>query len=342
MMKIRGVSTSRLLSSTSVATDELVRCLTSNGSISVKVLVATSLIQKAAKQHGCSAVATIALGRALMGAVLMTAGKDEGETLQLQIIAGGPLGLIMTEAVTAKEVQQITCRGFVLNPSAIVPNLPDGSLDVAAAVGGPQGVLRVKRSHPLWKEPHFSTTSLESGLIAEDIARFMLQSDQIPTAVGLGVLVSECPSDNGPISVTAAAGFLVSALPGVSEEELTLLERNVLNLPQPTDLLNLGMDASDIAKSLLAGLEPSNATIRSDPRSRSSREPNNFLHGDDGDMGVAGLPPTPLMLEKEYVSLSCSCSSSTALYSLDTAYPGRIQTERVPVTCEWCGTVRLA
>jgi molecular chaperone Hsp33 len=305
--------------------------LTANGTISIKVLVATELVKEATEKHGCSPVAAAVLGRALMGVALMTAGKDELETVQLQIDGGGPIGLVMAEAVTTKNNNVITCRGFVSHPS-IDTNGDGALLNVATAVGGANGVLRVMRRHPLWTQPHFSSTALESGEIAEDIARFMLESEQVPAAVGLGVSVGS----GGLNSVTAAAGFLVSALPGCSEEELFLLERNVHQLPPPSDLVRAGADASGIAERLLEGLTAGHERTQKGEHTKEDSSPS-----DHHNESESALNKT-LMFTAERVSLACSCSDFSALRSLQTAVPeGRSSRDHVPVTCEWCGTTRL-
>jgi molecular chaperone Hsp33 len=220
--------------------DWLVRTLSADGSIAVRALVATGLVGRAAVRHATAPTATAALGRTLMGALLMAAEAGADETLQIQLRGDGPLGTVTVIANSEGGV-----RGFVSNPDAHLPSR-NGKLDVGRAVGG--GVLAVVRHHPSWREPYSGIVPLISGEVAEDLAGYLLESEQKPSAVALGVYVG---SDGG---VEAAGGFLVHALPGAGDEALASLERNVRLLPSATDMLRAGLDADGIVDRVLAGL----------------------------------------------------------------------------------------
>jgi molecular chaperone Hsp33 len=220
--------------------DELVRTVSTDGGVGVRALVATDLVGEAATRHGTAPTSSAALGRALMGAVLLASGAEEEETVQLQFRGDGPIGTLTAIADSAG-----FARGYASRPGAHPPSRA-GKLDVGAAVG--KGILAVVRYHPSWREPHRGIVPLESGEIAEDVARYLHESEQIPSAVALGVFVA---SDGG---VEAAGGFLVQALPGAPEATLTCLEANVADLPAPTQMVRGGLRADDVVDRLLAGL----------------------------------------------------------------------------------------
>jgi molecular chaperone Hsp33 len=214
----------------------------------VRALVATEMVGEAARRHATSPTASAALGRALMGATLLAAAAKGDETVQLSFRGDGPLG-----GVTAIADGRGRARGFVSNPGADVP-ARGSKLDVGAAVG--KGILAVVRHQPGWREPYRGLVPLVSGEIAEDIARYLQDSEQVASAVALGVLVGR----DG--DVEAAGGFIVQALPGASEAALAELERNVLGLAPPTELLRAGLRGDDIVERLVG-------TLSTGPRERS-------------------------------------------------------------------------
>lgn len=220
--------------------DELVRTVSSEGDLALRVLVATSLVAEAAARHGTAPTASAALGRSLMGAALLAAGGADDETVQLQLRGDGELGTVIAIADGAG-----SARGYVHNPDAHPPPR-DGKLDVGRAVGA--GILAVVRYHPSWREPYRGIVPLVSGEVAEDIAHYLGESEQTPSALGLGVFV-------GPDgAVEAAGGYLVQALPGASEGALAELDATVRRLPAPTRMLRDGLAADDILERLLSRL----------------------------------------------------------------------------------------
>ncbi|MCG8590921.1 MAG: Hsp33 family molecular chaperone HslO [Proteobacteria bacterium] len=221
--------------------DEIVRALSEDGGVAVRAIVATSLVAEAARRHGLSPTATQALGRALMGAVLLAVSGKHGASVQLQFRGDGPLGVV---TVIANEDGEV--RGFVGRPDARVSARPDGEADVASAVG--RGVLAVVRNHPSWREPHRGIVPLVSGAVARDLAHYLSESEQTPSAISLGAVTGEAGE------VVAASGFLVQALPGADDAVLAQVEENVRALPSTARLVAGGCDAGGLVERLLAGV----------------------------------------------------------------------------------------
>jgi molecular chaperone Hsp33 len=220
--------------------DELVRTLSAQGGISVRAVVGTALVREAASRHATSPVASVALGRALMGAVLLATTSKHGETVQLQFRGDGPLGSIVAIADGEGRV-----RGFAAHPT-VQPPAGDALLDVGAAVG--RGVLTVVRQRADGRAPYSGVVPLATGTVAQDLAHYLADSEQVRSAVALGVYLD----DRG--GVEAAGGFTVEALPGAAPQEIELAEANVQGFPGPGELVREGLGADAIADLLLAGL----------------------------------------------------------------------------------------
>jgi molecular chaperone Hsp33 len=234
-----------------------------DGGLSVRALVATSLVAEASARHRTAPTASAALGRALMGAVLLANGAQEGETLQLQLRGDGPLGQV---TVIADHLGRV--RGYVGDPSAHPPPR-HGKLDVGADVG--KGILAVVRYHPAWREPYTGIVPIVSGEVAEDIAHYLATSEQTPSALATGVFVE---SDG---SIGAAGGYLVQTLPGANPEVLERLEVTIRNLPTPTQLIRSGVDADGLVELLLDGIG-SRARETSAPRFYCACSPDKIRH----------------------------------------------------------------
>jgi molecular chaperone Hsp33 len=200
-------------------------------------MVGTALVGEAARRHRTTPVATVALGRALMGAVLLGSSAKHDETVQLQLRGDGPLGTIL-----AISDQHGRARGYVSHASA---GLPDGRLDVGAAVG--EGTLAVVRQKGNGA-PYSGIVELQTGTVAEDLAHYLSESEQVRSAVGLGVFLDETGG------VAAAGGFSVQALPGADEVEISKVEGNVRGFPGPGELVGEGFDAAGLAETLLIGV----------------------------------------------------------------------------------------
>jgi molecular chaperone Hsp33 len=222
---------------TSLAPDRLVRTLSEDGSVSVRVMVGSALVREAAARHATSPVATAALGRALMGAVLLASQGKDAETVEVRFRARGPLGQVVAIADDAGCV-----RGYVANAQLDLP-LRGGRLDVARAIG--LGELAVARFRPSWREPYTGIVPIVSGEIAEDIALYLTESEQTPSTVALGIY-------HEPGGAPAAAGgFLVQALPGADDDVLKQIEANAERMPALSRLVREGASATDVVELLL-------------------------------------------------------------------------------------------
>lgn len=222
---------------------ELVRTISSDGGVAVRALIGSNLIAEAMSIRRMSATASNALGRLLMGTVLIAVGNGderEEESIQVQMRGDGPLG-----SVVAISDWQGRVRGTVSEPGAQV-RLKDGTPDVARAIG--LGALTVVRHRPSWREPYTGTVPLVSGEVARDLTLYLAESEQIPSAMGLGV------ATDAKESAVVGAGFLVQMLPGAQPEAIDIVEANVEGLPRLSDLVLTGTDANDLVDRLLAGL----------------------------------------------------------------------------------------
>ena len=220
--------------------DQIVRAITSDGLVKASAITGTELVERARQIHRLLPVATAALGRALMGASMMGDQlKEEKGTVTLRIKAGGPLGTI-----TAVSDHLGNVRGYVQNGMVDFTEKAPGKLDVGAAVGS-QGTLTLIRDMGL-REPYVGTVELLSGEIAEDLAAYFVESEQIPTACALGVLIG---TDQ---SVTSAGGYLIQLLPGAGEEIIGKVERGVARVGSVSRALEHGMTARELLEQVLS------------------------------------------------------------------------------------------
>ena len=222
--------------------DQLIRAISQDGLMKVSAVSTRDLTERARQIHKTLPVATAALGRLLAGASMMgNALKEEAASLTLQIKGGGPLGTLL--AVSDHEGN---VRGTVENPAVDIPLREDGKLDVGEAVGN-RGTLTVIRDLRM-KEPYVGSVGLLWGEIAEDIALYFVESEQIPTACGLGVLVDRDQS------VLSAGGYLVQLLPGAGEETAERLEASLRAAGPVTELLKADPDPEALLRAALPGL----------------------------------------------------------------------------------------
>jgi molecular chaperone Hsp33 len=206
--------------------DKIIRATAGNGFIKMAVITARDMIQRAHEIHSTSPTASAALGRSLCAASLMgDMMKEENASLTIRINGGGPIGSIVAVSDSSGNV-----RGYVENPGVDLPLRSDGKLNVGAAVGR-DGMLTVSRDIGL-KEPYIGSTELVSGEIAEDITAYLLESEQVPSACALGVLVDT------DMSIKAAGGFIVQLMPGAEESIINQLEENIFMMDQLTTILD--------------------------------------------------------------------------------------------------------
>ena len=222
--------------------DKIIRATAGDGFIKMAVITARDTVQRAREIHDCSPTAAAALGRTLCAASMLgEMMKEERGTLTIRINGGGPIGSIVAVSDSAGYV-----RGYVTNPAVDLPLRADGKLDVGGAVGR-DGMLTVSRDIGL-KEPYIGSTELVSGEIAEDLTAYLLESEQVPSACALGVLVD---TDR---SVKAAGGFIVQLMPGAPEELIGKLEDNIFMMDQLTTILDED-GAEAVFDQVLKGLE---------------------------------------------------------------------------------------
>ena len=204
-----------------------------DGAVRVFVAITTDLVNRAHEIHHTYPVATAALGRTLTAAAIMGAGmKNETDTTTIQFKGDGPLGSIVAVTDSHSHV-----RGYVANPFVDLPLNKKGKLDVGGGVG--KGYLNVIRDLGM-KEPYAGQVPIVTGEIAEDLTFYFARSEQIPTAIALGVLVD---TDS---SVKAAGGFMIQLMPEATEDIAIKLEEKMKTIEPVTQMIDSGMSAEDI------------------------------------------------------------------------------------------------
>ena len=223
--------------------DQLIRAISRDGYVKAAAVSTRELTERARQIHKTLPVATAALGRALAAASMMgNALKEDGESVTLQIKGGGPLGTVLAVSDNAGNV-----RGTVDEPAVDLPLRPGGKLDVGTAVGH-EGTLTVIRDLNM-KEPYVGSVGLLGGEIAEDLAAYFAESEQIPTACGLGVLVDRDQS------VLAAGGYLIQLLPGAGEDVIAKVEGSILAAGPVTALLREDPDPETMLRKALSDFD---------------------------------------------------------------------------------------
>ena len=223
--------------------DEMLRAVSKDGFIKMQVVTARDAVQRANEIHRCTPTTIAALGRTLCAASMLGEQlKEEEGTLTIRVQGGGPIGNVI-----AVSDSQGNVRGVVGDPSLDLPLRPDGKLDVGGAVGK-NGMFTVSRDIGL-REPYIGSVELVSGEIAEDLAAYLVESEQIAAASALGVLVdTDC-------SVKAAGGFIVQLMPGAPEELIEKLEDNIFLMDQLTTILDED-GPENVVNQVMKGFEP--------------------------------------------------------------------------------------
>ena len=223
--------------------DQIIRMIAKDAPVKASAISGRDLVERARNIHMLLPVATAALGRALMGTSMMgDALKEEKGAVTLQIKGGGPLGTVLAVSDSEGNV-----RGYVQNPSVELMEKEPGKLDVGAAVGE-NGTLTVIKDIGL-KEPYVGSIGLFTGEIADDIAMYFVESEQIPTACALGVLIGVDQS------VTSAGGYLIQLLPGADESVIEKIEAGVRRVGSVSRALEGGMDAETLLRAVLSDFE---------------------------------------------------------------------------------------
>ena len=222
--------------------DYIVRAVAADTQIRAFAAVTTEMVETARKHHNTSPVATAALGRLLTGGAMMgVMMKGEKDILTLQIKADGPI-----EGITVTADSKGRVKGYVGNPDVIIPANSIGKLDVAGAVG--HGILNVIKDMGM-KEPYSGQVALQTGEIAEDLTYYFAVSEQVPSAVGLGVLMNK---DN---TVRQAGGFIVQVMPFAEEATIAKLEQNVQKIQSVTTRLEQGHTPESLLEQVLDGFD---------------------------------------------------------------------------------------
>ena len=220
--------------------DELVRVIAKDAPVKAMAITGTALVERARQIHDTWPVATAALGRLLMAASMMgDMLKEEKGSVTLRVRGNGPLG-----SLTAVSDSEGNVRGYVQNPAVDVPRKAHAKLDVGAAVGF-DGDLTVIKDMGM-KEPYVGTIQLVGGEIAEDIAAYFVESEQIPTACALGVLIA--PDQ----TVQAAGGYLIQLLSGADDSAISAIERGIAKVGAVSAALDAGVSALELLRQVLA------------------------------------------------------------------------------------------
>lgn len=218
--------------------DRLVRGTALDGRVRAFAVRTTVLVDELRRRHDTYPTATAAMGRTVTAAAMMGAMLKGQEKLTVMVKGNGPIGQITAESNGIGEV-----RGYVHNPHVHLPSNSLGKLDVAGAVGT-EGFIDISKDLGM-KEPYRGSVPIVSGELGEDFTYYFAVSEQTPAAVGLGVLVE---TDN---SVRVAGGFIVQLLPGLSDEDITEIERSIGKMPSVTALLDQGLEPEEMLRYLL-------------------------------------------------------------------------------------------
>ena len=222
--------------------DYMIRGTAADDMVRVFAVTTRDTVEKARQIHNTSPVATAALGRLLSaGAMMGPMMKGDKDLMTLRIKGDGPIGGITVTADSKGNV-----KGYPENPNVLIHAKPNGKLDVSGAIG--KGYLTVIRDLGL-KEPYVGQVELVSGEIAEDMTYYFTTSEQIPSSVGLGVLLDKANF------VKQAGGFIVQLMPGVKDEIISVIEKNLSGIKSVTSMLDSGMTPEDIAALLMNGLD---------------------------------------------------------------------------------------
>lgn len=223
--------------------DQIIRMIAKDAPVKASAISGRDLVERARNIHMLLPVATAALGRTLMGTSMMgDALKEENGAVTLQIKGGGPLGTVLAVSDSRGNV-----RGYVQNPYVDLLEKEPGKLDVGAAVGD-GGTLTVIKDIGL-KEPYVGSIGLFTGEIADDIAMYFVESEQIPTACALGVLIGVDQS------VTSAGGYLIQLLPGADESVIEKIEAGVRRVGSVSRAMEGGMDAEALLRAVLSDFD---------------------------------------------------------------------------------------
>lgn len=222
---------------------KLIRCISTDGTLTVMAADTTDIVNEAVKIHKTSAVTSAALGRLLTAASLMgSALKGKDDSITVKINGGGPAGTVLAVSDSSGNP-----RGYVQNSVVEIPLNEKGKLDVKGAVGT-DGFLTVIKDLGL-KEPYVGQIPIVSGEIAEDITQYYATSEQVPSVVALGVLV------NPDLTIKAAGGFIIQLLPTAMDDTIEKVEKSLQNIESVTQMIEKGMTPEEICHHVLSEFE---------------------------------------------------------------------------------------
>ena len=223
--------------------DYLVRAIAANGQVRAFAAYTKNTVETARQAHNTSPVVTAGLGRLLTaGAMMGSMMKGDRDVLTIKAEGSGPVGHYLVTADSKGNV-----KGYAANPNVILPANAAGKLDVGGSLG--VGLLTVIKDLGL-KEPYTGTCELVSGEIAEDLTYYFASSEQTPSSVGLGVLMTK---DN---TVNVAGGFIIQLMPDATEESISIVEEKISTIKSVTSMLENGLDPEGIINLILGGLDP--------------------------------------------------------------------------------------
>lgn len=225
-----------------VMKDYIVRATAAHGQIRAFAVTSRDTVEKARAAHNTSPVVTVALGRLLSAASMMgIMMKGDDDLLTIKIESNGPV-----EGLTVTADSKGRVKGYAFNPNVIIPNNSKGQLDVASALG--LGVMSVIKDIG-FKEPYVGQTILVTSEIADDITYYFATSEQVPSSVGLGVLMNK---DN---TVEQAGGFIIQLMPDASEDIIDKLEKRIGEIKSVTEMLENGMTPENILEHILGDMD---------------------------------------------------------------------------------------
>jgi len=227
--------------------DKLIHGTAAGGTVRVMAAITTDIVAEAVRRHQTSPTVSAALGRALTGTLLLASSLKELDRLTVKIEADG-----VVEGITAEADADGKVRGYVKNPHVELPPKDNGKFDVAGIIG--TGMFYVIRESGydigLYREPYVGSVPIVSGEIAEDFAYYLAKSEQIPSAVLLGVLLQK----QKPF-VRASGGVIIQMMPGANEHIITMIEDTISHAPHITSVIKRGATARDLVKLALGAID---------------------------------------------------------------------------------------
>ena len=223
--------------------DRIIRATAANAQIRAFACISRDMVEEARSRHNLSPVACAALGRLMTGGAMMGATmKGADDILTLQLLGDGPIGKVTVTADSQGKV-----KGYVDNPSVMLPPNSVGKLDVGGAVG--RGFLQVIKDMGL-KEPYCGQVDIQTGEVADDLTYYFVTSEQVPSSVGLGVLM-----DKKDGTVKHAGGFIIQLMPFADDEVIEKLEANLMKIDSVTKMLDDGKSPEQILEQILEGFD---------------------------------------------------------------------------------------